>query len=165
MLLVLRRPLEVVLVAPGPVHMDAECADGLPREKSASFDMSKGDGAESSIIITACRLFAPAPRPTKSMPYPPSPLSPPPATPSTPNLKTSEGPEAGNATRDFETLVDGMWCVGRVACREVDGVEGEGGRDSGGICGAAAGGVPGAGTVTSYNNCERVCITIRREKY
>lgn len=46
--------------------------------------------------------------------------------------------------------MDGAWCVERVACREADNVEGEGGKEIGGIRGAGVGGVGGvAGSDTS----------------
>ena len=88
---VLRLPLGVAL---GPTPP----CETLPGEESLSIDTSKGAAlaeAESSIIITAWRLFAPAPRDS----YPSSTVFPGP----TLNRKMSElEGTVGNATRGLE---------------------------------------------------------------
>lgn len=101
--------------------------DALPGEESVLIDTSTGDDVESSIIITECRLLAPAP--TKSIPYGSSAPTPPPQ-----NLMLSEGAIAGNVTRALEGLLDGRLCTERMVCNGVAGGDGEAGGEWEGRC-------------------------------
>jgi len=74
---------------------------GLPGEESELTDTSTGVGAESSIIITACRRFAPTPDPKASSVVAEA------TDAVAANLCVSEDGVLGKATRDFEVL--GNW--------------------------------------------------------
>jgi len=76
---------------------------GLPEETSELIETSTGGGAESSIIMTACRRLAPAPELKASSALVTGAVD--------ENLCRSVVGVLGKATRDLDAL--GSWCVGR----------------------------------------------------
>jgi hypothetical protein len=131
-----------VLVAPEPVFMIVGGWDVLPGRESTPIDKSTGEEVESSIIMTECRLLAPAP--TKSMPYVSSTLTPLPPAP-TRNLTESAATAEGNVTRAFEALLDGRLCKERMVCSGVEGGDGDAGGEWDGRCARGLGGECGVG--------------------